>query len=175
MIQTPSSAPLKMEGLFAWSSMPSRASKKQLEDVRELFDELDHALKKFQMKTGADNQYITMILGAVMNDYRVKKPDISEFRWIQFSLEHSSGTMPQSTVNVLWRSIGSVLGASLVWKLLTDRSNALAPKTLFSNFKSPLVGRNLCFPSQMLQLRTCSWLVSLRYKRHGFKGDVAGS
>ena len=44
------------------------------------FDELDHALRKFQMKTGADNQYITMILGAVMNDYRVKKPDISDFR-----------------------------------------------------------------------------------------------
>ena len=60
--------------------MPSGASKKQLEDVRELFDALDHALRKFQMKTGADNQYITMILGAVMNDYRVKKPDISDFR-----------------------------------------------------------------------------------------------
>ena len=124
-----------MEGLFAWSSMPSGASKKQLEDVRELFDELDHALRKFQMKTGADNQYITMILGAVMNDYRVKKPDISDFRWIQISVEHSSGTMLQSIVNLLWRSIGSVLCASLVWKLLTDWSNALAPKTLFSNFK----------------------------------------
>ncbi|MCB4399309.1 hypothetical protein [Synechococcus sp. MU1625] len=59
--------------------MTFRASKEQLKDVRELFDELDYSLRKFQMKTGADNQYITMLLGAVMNDYKIRTPDISGF------------------------------------------------------------------------------------------------
>ena len=59
--------------------MTFRASKEQLKDVRELFDELENSLRKFQMKTGADNQYITMLLGAVMNDYKIRAPDISEF------------------------------------------------------------------------------------------------
>ena len=60
--------------------MPFRASKDQLKDVRELFDELEHSLRKFKMKTGADDHYITMLLGALMNDYRVKTPEIEAFK-----------------------------------------------------------------------------------------------
>ena len=61
--------------------MTFMASKeRQLQDVRDFFSEVDHSIKKFQMKTGADNQYITMLLGALINDYRVKTPKISEFK-----------------------------------------------------------------------------------------------
>jgi len=52
----------------------------QLKDVREFFGEMDHSIKKFQMKTGADNHYITMLLGALINDYRVKAPKIADFK-----------------------------------------------------------------------------------------------
>ena len=60
--------------------MAFRASKDEIEDVRELFDEVDYALKKFKMKTGANNHYIAMLLGALMNEYRVKSPDVSSFK-----------------------------------------------------------------------------------------------
>ena len=61
--------------------MTSMASKeRQLKDVREFFDEMDYTIKKFQMKTGADNQYITLLLGALINDYRVKTPNIADFK-----------------------------------------------------------------------------------------------
>ena len=61
--------------------MTFMASKeRQLQDVRDFFGEVDHSIKKFQMKTGADNQYITMLLGALINDYRVKTPKISDFK-----------------------------------------------------------------------------------------------
>ena len=60
--------------------MAFRASKEEIKDVRELFDEMNFALKKFKMKTGADNLYITMLLGALMNDYREKTPNIEDFR-----------------------------------------------------------------------------------------------
>ena len=60
--------------------MAFRASKEEIKDVRELFDEINFALKKFKMKTGADNLYITMLLGALMNDYREKTPNIEDFR-----------------------------------------------------------------------------------------------
>ena len=60
--------------------MAFRASKDEIKDVRELFDEVDYALKKFKMKTGANNQYIAMLLGALMNDYRVNTSDVSSFK-----------------------------------------------------------------------------------------------
>ena len=61
--------------------MTFRTSKEQqAKDVRELFDEVEHSIRKFQMKTGADNQYIRMLLGALMNDYRVKAPKTSDFK-----------------------------------------------------------------------------------------------
>ena len=41
---------------------------------------MDYLIRKFQMKTGADNQYVTMLLGALINDYRVKTPKISDFK-----------------------------------------------------------------------------------------------
>ena len=56
------------------------SKEQQLKDVREFFGEIDHSIRKFQMKTGADNQYITMLLGALINDYRVKTPNISDFK-----------------------------------------------------------------------------------------------
>ena len=61
--------------------MTFMASKeRQLKDVREFFGEVEHSIQKFQMKTGADNQYITMLLGALINDYRVKTPNIADFK-----------------------------------------------------------------------------------------------
>ena len=60
--------------------MAFRASKEEIKDVRALFDEVNYALKKFKMKTGADNQYITMLLGALINDYSVKTPNIENFK-----------------------------------------------------------------------------------------------
>ena len=58
--------------------MAFRASKEEIKD-EELFDEVNYALKKFKMKTGADNLYITMLLGALMNDYR-RRLQILNFR-----------------------------------------------------------------------------------------------
>ena len=56
------------------------SKEQQLKDVRDFFSEMDFSTRKFQMKTGADNQYITMLLGALINDYRVKTPKISDFK-----------------------------------------------------------------------------------------------
>ena len=41
---------------------------------------MDYSIRKFQMRIGADNQCITMLLGALINDYRVKTPKISDFK-----------------------------------------------------------------------------------------------
>lgn len=61
--------------------MALMASKEQqLKDVRDFFDEIDHSIRKFQMRTGADKQCITMLLGALINDYRVKTPKIEDFK-----------------------------------------------------------------------------------------------
>ena len=51
-----------------------------LRSLREFFEEIDHSIRKFQMKTGADNLYITMLLGALINDYRVKAPEWEDFK-----------------------------------------------------------------------------------------------
>ena len=60
--------------------MAFRASKDEIKDVRELFDEVNYALRKFKMKTGADDNYISMLLGALSNDYRVNTQDASSFK-----------------------------------------------------------------------------------------------
>ena len=60
--------------------MAFRASKEEIKDVRELFDEMNYALRKFKMKTGADDNYISMLLGALSNDYKVSRPDASSFK-----------------------------------------------------------------------------------------------
>ena len=60
--------------------MAFRASKEEIKDVRELFDEMNHALRKFKMKTGADDNYISMLLGALSNDYRVNTQNASSFK-----------------------------------------------------------------------------------------------
>ena len=66
---------------FYLSSLTFMASKEQqLKDVRDFFSEMDHSIRKFQTKTVADNQYITMLLGALINDYRLKTPKISDFK-----------------------------------------------------------------------------------------------
>ena len=56
------------------------SKEQQLKDVRDFFSEMDYSIRMFQMKTGADNQYITMLLGALINDYRVKTLKISDFK-----------------------------------------------------------------------------------------------
>ena len=60
--------------------MAFRASKEEIKDVRELFDEVNYALRKFKMKTGADDNYISMLLGALSNDYRVNTQNASSFK-----------------------------------------------------------------------------------------------
>ena len=61
--------------------MALMASKEQqLKDVRDFFGEIDHSIRKFQMKIGVDNQYITMLLGVLINDYRVKMPKIEDLK-----------------------------------------------------------------------------------------------
>ena len=38
--------------------------------IGELCDDMNYLLKKFKMKTGFDNQFVCMLLGGLMNDYK---------------------------------------------------------------------------------------------------------
>ena len=42
--------------------------------VNELYDDMNYLLKKFKMKAGFDNQFVCMLLGGLMNDY--KSPEV---------------------------------------------------------------------------------------------------
>ena len=58
----------------------------QPEDLRrrelpELFDALNYVLKKFKFKTGANDQYIYMVLGALMNEYKKSAQKESDATW----------------------------------------------------------------------------------------------
>ena len=44
-------------------------------ELPELFEALNYVLKKFKFKTGADDQYIYMVLGALMNEYKKKQKE----------------------------------------------------------------------------------------------------
>ena len=51
------------------------------QELPELFDNLNYILKKFKMKTGANDQYIYMILGALSNEYRKRGNQAAETAW----------------------------------------------------------------------------------------------
>ena len=50
-------------------------------DLPELLDSLNYVLKKFKFKTGADDQYIYMVLGALMNEYKKSAQKESDATW----------------------------------------------------------------------------------------------
>ncbi|QNJ03627.1 hypothetical protein SynPROSU1_02031 [Synechococcus sp. PROS-U-1] len=51
------------------------------QELPELYDDLNFLLRKFKMRTGADDKYIYMILGALSNEYRKKAVEIDESAW----------------------------------------------------------------------------------------------
>lgn len=58
----------------------------QPEDLRrrelpELFDALNYILKKFKFKTGANDKYIYMVLGALMNEYKKSAQKEDDATW----------------------------------------------------------------------------------------------
>ena len=66
------------------------SKERQLKDVRDFFVEIERSIRRFQMKTGADNQYITLLLGALINDYRAKTPRIEDFNKEAFAIARLS-------------------------------------------------------------------------------------
>ena len=60
-------------------SIPSLDNKR--EQLPELYDDLNFLLRKFKMRTGADDKYIYMILGALSNEYRKKAVELDETTW----------------------------------------------------------------------------------------------
>ena len=42
---------------------------------------MNYVLKKFKFKTGADDQYIYMVLGALMNEYKKSAQKESDATW----------------------------------------------------------------------------------------------
>ena len=60
-------------------STPSLDNRRQ--ELPELYDDLNFLLRKFKMRTGADDKYIYMILGALSNEYRKKAVEIDESTW----------------------------------------------------------------------------------------------
>jgi len=50
-------------------------------ELPELFEALNYVLKKFKFKTGADDQYIYMVLGALMNEYKKSAQRQSDATW----------------------------------------------------------------------------------------------
>ena len=54
-------------------------SKDQLRnEIPQLVDSVSKLLKDFQKETGADDRFVHMILGGLMNDYRLKQEPISK-------------------------------------------------------------------------------------------------
>ena len=50
-------------------------------ELPELFDALNYVLKKFKFKTGADDKYIYMVLGALMNEYKKSAQKEDDATW----------------------------------------------------------------------------------------------
>ena len=51
------------------------------QELPELFNSLNYLLKKFKMKTGANDRYIYMVLGALMNEYKKSAQKESDATW----------------------------------------------------------------------------------------------
>ena len=50
-------------------------------EIPQLVDSVSKLLKDFQKETGADDRFVHMILGGLMNDYRLKQePNSKAFR-----------------------------------------------------------------------------------------------
>ena len=50
-------------------------------EVVALFIALHDNISMFKQRTGADNQYVYMILGALMNEYKTKHKQDTEKAW----------------------------------------------------------------------------------------------
>ena len=51
------------------------------QELPELFNKLDYVLKKFKLKTGANDRYIYMVLGALMNEYKESAQKECDATW----------------------------------------------------------------------------------------------
>ena len=64
--------------------MTKKLTDEESRNISELYDDMNHLLKKFKMKTGFDNQFVCMLLGGLMNEYKTpeapKRKKISAFR-----------------------------------------------------------------------------------------------
>ena len=64
--------------------MTKKLTDEDSRNISELYDDINHLLKKFKMKTGFDNQFVYMLLGGLMNEYKTreapKSNKISAFR-----------------------------------------------------------------------------------------------
>ena len=50
-------------------------------ELPELFNALNYTLKEFKIKTGANDRYIYMVLGALMNEYKKSAQKDSDATW----------------------------------------------------------------------------------------------
>ena len=64
--------------------MTKKLTDEESRNISELYDDMNYLLKKFKMKTGFDNQFVCMLLGGLMNEYKIpeapKRNKISAFR-----------------------------------------------------------------------------------------------
>lgn len=64
--------------------MTKKLTDEESRNISELYDDMNHLLKKFKMKTGFNNQFVYMLLGGLMNEYKTpeapKRNKISAFR-----------------------------------------------------------------------------------------------
>tara|TARA_B100000925_G_scaffold58235_1_gene38717 strand:+ start:864 stop:1061 length:198 start_codon:yes stop_codon:yes gene_type:complete len=56
---------------------PSQSQLKK--EIPELVDSLSRLLQDFQKETGADDRFVHMILGGLMNDYQIKNEPVSRY------------------------------------------------------------------------------------------------
>ena len=66
---------------IASHGLPTPTLDSKTKELPELFDDLNQVLRKFKKKTGANDQYIYMILGALSNEYRKRGLEVSETAW----------------------------------------------------------------------------------------------
>jgi len=56
---------------------PSQSQLKK--EIPELVDSLSRLLQDFQKETGADDRFVHMILGGLMNDYQIKNEPVNKY------------------------------------------------------------------------------------------------
>ena len=64
--------------------MTKKLTDEESRNISKHYDDMNHLLKKFKMKTGFNNQFVYMLLGGLMNEYKTpeapKKNKISAFK-----------------------------------------------------------------------------------------------